>query len=109
MITYTSARIYISRGGATSYSSKQARPRLPDGSSAYLRASDLIVSLDAQLWRSKYSSFSFNGSFTLLVLAVPGEERVAHCWHSQGTQSRSLAVSNATKYSAPGVPISIYA
>jgi len=36
----------ISQGGATSYSSKQARSRLPDGSSAYLRTSDLIVSPD---------------------------------------------------------------
>ncbi len=36
----------ISRGGATSYSNKQARSRLPDGSSAYLRTSDLIVCLD---------------------------------------------------------------
>jgi len=99
------------RAGATSSSSKQAGLRLPDGSSAVacLRTSDLIVSLDAQLWRSKNSSFSLDGSLTVGVSAVPGAERGAHCWHSQGTQSRSVAVSNATKYSTLGVPMSINA
>ena len=33
----------------------------------------------------------------------------AHCLHSQGTQKRSLPVSNATKNEVLGVPISITA